>query len=115
MPRGDKSSYSSKQKRQAEHIEEVTKSVERLKKKRSVALGRLLISRTRAGKTAAVDAEKNPAMQVRAKVGAKAAKRRKNRTEKTSIFNDCCLRCRIPVALVINEGVGSGTPQLRRQ
>ena len=53
--------------------------MERPKRKRSVALGRRLISRTRAAKRVAADAEKNPATLVRVKVGAKAAKQRKNR------------------------------------
>src|SRR5882757_1471129 len=60
-------------------LKRATKSVERPKRKLRAVLGRLLTSRTKGGKRAAADAEKNPAMQVRAKVGAKAAKRRKNR------------------------------------
>ena len=62
-------------------LKKATKSVKRPKRKLSTAPGLLLTSRTKGAKRAAADAEKNPAMQVPAKVDAKAAKRRKNRVD----------------------------------
>lgn len=68
MPRGDKSSYSSKQKRQAEHIEEGYEKH-----------GTSVNKQDKGGKRAAADAEKHPAMQAPAKADEKVAKRRRNR------------------------------------
>src|SRR4026209_801094 len=67
-------------------LRKATKSVERPKRKLSTAPGRLLTSRTMGAKRAAADAEKNPAMQVPAKVGEKAAANKvsNNLTKKTS-------------------------------
>jgi hypothetical protein len=78
MPRGDKSSYSSKQKRQAEHIEEGYEKRGTSKKEAERRAWATVNKQDKGGKRAAADTGKNPATQVCAKVGAKAAKRRKN-------------------------------------
>jgi hypothetical protein len=79
MPRGDKSSYSSKQKRQAEHIEEGYEKRGTSKKEAERRAWATVNKQDKGAKRAVADAEKNPAMRVPAKVDAKAAKRRKNR------------------------------------
>src|ERR1051325_5158520 len=60
-------------------LNRATKSVEHPKRKLSAERGRLLISRIKGAKRAALDAGRNPVKGVRATVGAKAAKQRKNR------------------------------------
>ena len=79
MPRGDNPVTAQSKNGRLNILKRATKSVERPRRKRSAAHGRLLTSRTKGAKRAAAGAEKNPAMQVRAKEGAKAEKRRKNR------------------------------------
>ena len=79
MPRGDKSSYSSKQKRQAEHIEEGYEKRGTSKKEAERRAWATVKKQDKGAKRAAADAEKNPAMRVLAKVDTKAAKRRENR------------------------------------
>ena len=58
MPRGDKDKYTDKEKRQARHIEKVTRSAVCPKKKLSVALGQQSMR--------SITAEKNPAAAVMA-------------------------------------------------
>jgi len=86
MPRGNKSSYSSKQKRQAEHIEEGYEKRGTSKKEAERRAWATVNKQDKGGKRAAADAEKNPAMQVPAKVGERAAANKvpNNLTKKTS-------------------------------